>query len=232
MKQIYFALSVFLLLSLSLPSVMAQPINVSDQVRERNIQRVETRNLRQAEPVETTEMVTEERQITRTEDRQELETRRQQNLEQAEQQRQQAIERQQAARQEMQDRQQLARDRMAQLHADRLERRFGFYYLRLGNIIERLQSRLDSMSAEGTNVEDAQEALDSASDKLDEAYELAQQAISQFQEASQGQSMDEMARSAASLALRAQTMFVEVVMDLRKVVRIAQAADGQAQTNN
>lgn len=68
----------------------------------------------------------------------------------------------------------------AKLHADRLERRFNFYFTRLSNIATRIQTNIDKTKAAGKNVAAVQTQLDTANTTLNQAKTDGASAVSMF----------------------------------------------------
>lgn len=155
-----------------------------------------------------------------------LQQTRQQNAQRVIQQREQVLQRTDTNRAALQENRENRISLMAQAHADRLTRRFGFYYLRLSKLIDKIQTRLDVLATSGQDTTQAQNALDEASTMLEEANRLAQAAIAEFESAaSESQSAAELSRSAAELAKQARAQFVEVVLQLRVVMRLVNQFD-------
>ena len=86
----------------------------------------------------------------------------------------------QEVRQESQTLRQEIRSNVAQNHANRLERRFEFYYKRLNNIITRFESRLELLKNGGKNTSAAQLKLDAAKAKLEAAKLKGEEAVAAF----------------------------------------------------
>ena len=72
------------------------------------------------------------------------------------------------------------RSKVAENHANRLERRFGFYYDRLSKIIVRFEARLVILDNAGKNTADSKAKLALAKTKLEAAKVAGQEAGVQF----------------------------------------------------
>lgn len=70
--------------------------------------------------------------------------------------------------------------KVAENHAQRLEKRFNFYYSRLDNILRRFQERLDLLKAANQDTASVQAKLDLARQKLEAAKLKGTQAIGAF----------------------------------------------------
>lgn len=86
----------------------------------------------------------------------------------------------QDVRQDLQAGREQIRSDIASAHANRLERRFRFYYDRLSGIAHRLQLRLDTLKAGGRDTTQAQKDLDDAVSKLSNAQSKGEQAVNGF----------------------------------------------------
>lgn len=86
----------------------------------------------------------------------------------------------QEIRQERREERQEFRSNVAENHAGRLERRFGFYYTRFNNIINRFQTRLDTLKQKGKDVASVQAKLDLAKAKLAQAKTKGDAAVTAF----------------------------------------------------
>lgn len=83
----------------------------------------------------------------------------------------------QEIRQDMQE----LKSKVAENHANRLERRFKSYATRLNNIITRFQARLEILKLENKNISDAQAKLDLVKTKLATAIAAGENAVDAFQ---------------------------------------------------
>lgn len=73
------------------------------------------------------------------------------------------------------------RDQRAENHATRLRTRFDFYYQRLTKVIAKVQTRLDTLLSQGKDIKLAQDKLNQAKAKLEEAKKLGDEAIAMFE---------------------------------------------------
>lgn len=84
------------------------------------------------------------------------------------------------AQAEIQEIRQETRNKVAENHANRLERRFGFYYDRLSQIIVRFESRLAILDNAGKNTTDSKAKLVLAKTQLSEAKVMGEVAVAAF----------------------------------------------------
>lgn len=110
------------------------------------------------------------------------------------------------------------RANVAELHANRLERRFKFYYTRLNNIMIRFQTRLDLLSGEGKSTSAAQLKLNAAKAKLEEAKLKGDEAVLSFRAIAPGAVTDQKTAltAASNLATAARKLFQDT-LDLLKI---------------
>lgn len=88
---------------------------------------------------------------------------------------------QKGVREEVKEKMEEFRSKVAENHANRLERRFKFYANRLNNIIARFQTRLDILSKdEKKNTTDAKAKLDATSALLVKAIAAGENAVKAF----------------------------------------------------
>lgn len=121
-----------------------------------------------------------------------------------------------------QDNRQNLRSSVAENHANRLERRFGFYFARLGNIIARFQRRLDALKTAGKDTTAVQAKLDAAKSKLAEAKAKGAEAIAAFKAIDPAKFSEQRAEAFAArdLATAARKLFVETHTLLKEALRL------------
>ncbi len=109
-----------------------------------------------------------------------------------------------------QDRQEF-RSKVAENHANRLERRFKFYFDRLTGIIARFQTRLDTLKTNGKDITAIQTKLDSAETKLAEAKVKGEAAVAAFRAIDPAKFSEQKSEALAArdLAVAARKLFVE-----------------------
>lgn len=117
----------------------------------------------------------------------------------------------QAEIQEIRQERQEFRSKVAENHANRLERRFKFYFDRMTNIITRFQTRLDTLKTSGKNVAAIQVKLDSAQTKLSEAKTKGEAAVTAFRAIDPSKFSEQKTEilAARDLATAARKLFVE-----------------------
>lgn len=114
------------------------------------------------------------------------------------------------------------RSDVARLHAERLEKHFGFYYNRLNNIITRFQARLDLLKAAGKDTTAVQAKLDAAKAKLAEAKAKGDAAITAFKAIDPAKFSEQRtaALAARDLATAARQLFQETHELLKEALRL------------
>lgn len=127
-------------------------------------------------------------------------------------------------KEERQEKREDRRSALAELHGRRLESRFGFYGKRFESLIERLQSRLNTLKDSGKNTEVPQKTLDSAKAELQKAQAAANNATLLFQSIPKGETAEqraalEKAKEAAELARKSfmsvQKMLMQVIREIK-----------------
>lgn len=117
------------------------------------------------------------------------------------------------------------RGALAQVHAEQLQRRFGFYYERLSGLIQKLEARLTALAQEGIDVVAAQNKLEAAKASLEEAKTLTDQAIAAFLEIDlESDTARVQVQTAKDLAKQAQERFRETVALAKEALRLAKSA--------
>lgn len=217
MKKFVYLLITILLTGVSATSVLAQ-------TRELPVRAQQARNQLTVRSNESTRSGSPE------DVKAELTERRKENVERIAAQREEIIQKRQEVQERVEERRENQIAQLAQNHSARLTRRFGFYYLRLSGLIDKIQFRLDAFAAAGRDVSEAQKTLNQASQMLEEANQAAQKAIAEFESlAATEESVGDLSRQAAKLAQEAQADFVDVVLQLRLVIR--QVNQGAESTN-
>lgn len=129
------------------------------------------------------------------------------------------------------------RSKVAENHANRLERRFGLYYKRLSNIVDRFQARLDYLKTQDKDVAALQARLDSIKVKLTAAKEAGDKAITAFKEIEPGtwevqqpklQAARDLANTARELYKEVHTLLKSALKDLKLVSKPALPASSTA----
>ncbi len=125
-------------------------------------------------------------------------------------------------REQAQNQLQTLRSSVAQNHANRLERRFKFYFERLTNIITRFQTRLDTLKNKGTDVSTIQVKLDAAKTQLASAKSLGEQAVADFRAIDPAKFSEQKAQAQAARdqAMQARGAFLEVHKLLKDALKL------------
>ncbi len=125
-------------------------------------------------------------------------------------------------KEKVQETRQNFRDSISEKHADRLEKRFQAYYLRLSQLIEKLQARMNELKADGKDVTAAQTKLDEAKTSLQKAKELADQSVEGFNTINpeEYQAQRTQALKSRDLANQARQQFKLVLTQLKEVIRL------------
>ena len=113
------------------------------------------------------------------------------------------------------------RSLVAENHANRLERRFKFYYDRLSNIARRLETRLATLKSDGKDTSVADTKLTEATTKLETAKSLGEQAVSAFRaiDPAKFAEQKEQALAARDLANQARVAFKEALSIFKSVLK-------------
>lgn len=113
------------------------------------------------------------------------------------------------------------RDNVAARHANRLERRFNFYYTRLSNILLRFQKRLDTLKADGKDVTTIQQKLDATKAKLEEAKTKGMEAVAAFKAIDPAKFSEQKtaAFAARDLANAARKLFADTLVLLKDALK-------------
>ncbi len=124
-------------------------------------------------------------------------------------------------RQERIEHRQEVRSDIAENHANRLSRRFAFYYKRLTGIAARLDTRLTKLKTEGQDVSLALAKLAEARTKLESAKNSADQAVLAFQAIDPTKFSEQKAKALAArdLANSARTAFKDALVLLKNVLK-------------
>lgn len=106
-------------------------------------------------------------------------------------------------------------------HANRLERRFNFYYTRLNNIILRFQKRLDILKADGKDIAGVQAKLDLTKTKLEEAKAKGLEAVAAFRAIDPAKFSEQKtaAFAARDLAVAARKLFADTLVLLKDALK-------------
>ena len=129
-------------------------------------------------------------------------------------------------REEFKDKMQEVRSNVAENHANRLERRFAFYYSRISNIITRFGKRLDILKADGKDISDASAKLGSAKSTLELAKAKGAEAVSAFkaidpakfsEQKTQVLTARDLANSARKLFLDSHTLLKDALTALKAI---------------
>lgn len=110
---------------------------------------------------------------------------------------------------------------VAENHANRLERRFKFYYNRLSGIATRLQTRLNTLKSGGKDTSTAETKLTEAKTKLETAKSLGSQAVAAFRaiDPTKFEEQKAEAKAARDLAVQARTAFKDALVLLNRVLK-------------
>lgn len=147
-----------------------------------------------------------------------------------------AVEVQEIRQERVEDQSQI-RSRVAENHANRLERRFQFYYIRLTNIITRFEARLDILATAGKDTAPSAAKLAAAETKLAAAKLKGEQAVAAFRAidpakfAEQKQELTaarELADAARTLFQEAHRLLQDALTELKNISKPALPAASAA----
>lgn len=121
-----------------------------------------------------------------------------------------------------------AQQQVTAIHANRLQRRFNFYYQRLTKIADKIEARFDLLEAEGVDMTEARAGFSNAMLLLEEAREKANNAVARFEaiDPEEYQAQRQIALTARDEALQARDQFQQVVSEM---IAAVQSAMGQAE---
>ena len=113
-----------------------------------------------------------------------------------------------------------AQNRVAQVHAQRVQRRFDFYNQRLTAIGDKLQNRFRALEAQGYDLSAAQEQLEQALERVELGITQARDATTQLNEVDpqQYQAQRQLALEAREQILQARISFQEAVQLFKEAV--------------
>lgn len=106
-------------------------------------------------------------------------------------------------------------------HADRLEYRLQIYYPRLQQLVAKIQNQINRLSDDGNDMTRMQNQLDTVKENLRQANALWQQSINEFRAINPDdyQTQRTQALTASDHVQQARRLFVQVVQDLKEIVR-------------
>lgn len=154
--------------------------------------------------------------------------------------RQDRMEDRQERREEIQDNIQERRSNVAENHANRLERRFAFYYSRLGNIIMRFEKRLDILKADGKDITAVSIKLTEVKTKLESAKAKGAEAVAAFraidpakfsEQKTEALAARDLANSARKLFVETHTLLKDALKSLKAISKPALPAASAAVQN-
>jgi len=140
--------------------------------------------------------------------------------------RQERMEDRQEKREEVKEKVQEIRSNVAENHANRLERRFAFYYSRLSNIITRFEKRLDILKADGKDVSAISAKLTEVKTKLESAKAKGVEAVAAFkaidpdkfsEQKSEAMAARDLANSARKLFVDTHTLLKDALKSLKVI---------------
>ncbi len=129
------------------------------------------------------------------------------------------------ARGEVKEKMQEFRSNVAENHANRLERRFKFYFDRLTNILTRFDKRVATLKSEGKNTATVEASLASAKTKLAEAKTKGDAAVASFRAIDPAKFSEQKteALAARDLAMAARKLFQDthsLIKDALKALKL------------
>lgn len=110
---------------------------------------------------------------------------------------------------------------IAENHANRLERRFKYYYDRLSGIAKRIETRLATLKSQGKDTASADAKLTSAKTTLESAKSLADQAVAAFRAIDPAKFDEQKAEALAArdLANQARVAFKDALSLFKSVLK-------------
>jgi hypothetical protein len=141
---------------------------------------------------------------------------------------------------EIQEIRQDRRSNVAENHANRLERRFAFYYSRLSNIITRFEKRLDILKADGKDITAVSAKLAEVKTKLESAKAKGTEAVAAFkaidpaklsEQKTQIVAALDLTNSARKLFIETQTLLKDALKSLKAISKPALPAASAAVEN-
>ena len=132
------------------------------------------------------------------------------------------------------------KSRVAENHANRLEKRFKFYYERMTKIMVRFQTRLDTLKAQGKETTPIQVKLDAAKAKLELAKTKGEAAVAAFrgldptkfqEQKTERLAARDLAKEARKLFLEAHALLKEALKSLKTISKPALPAASSAVEN-
>lgn len=129
------------------------------------------------------------------------------------------------ARSEVKDKMQEIRSNVAENHANRLERRFKFYFDRLTNILTRFDKRVATLKSEGKNTASVETSLTAAKTKLAEAKTKGDASVAAFKAIDPAKFSEQKtaALAARDLAISARKLFMDthsLIKDALKALKL------------
>jgi len=133
------------------------------------------------------------------------------------------------------------RNKVAENHANRLERRFKFYFERMSKIIDKFQQRLEYLKEQEKDVTKVQTKLDAAKAKLNEAQAKGEEAVTAFrmidptkwsEQKTQIMAARDLATAARTLYLEAKELLKTALAELKTISKPALPAASAAVNNS